>query len=717
MNTGLLTVYVMKARNIGSKISTPMNTFALISLIPDEKKTCRTKVIRTSNNPVYDEKLSFKLTDEDLHNRVMISIWHQDPVKSSKQFLGCMSFGVRHLKNPIKDSSGWYYLLTEDIGRRKHLQVSSRQKPQLKFRSHSNIPSINKDVCGLESLQINLTRGKHRFGFSVVEGCPVKVGHVEGASPAEQAGLHKDDIIIRVNGQNVSRSTAISVAKLVKHSSNNLCIEVQRSQQLEYEELDYQTFQPAASCPRVQVTPDPPKPQEENIYNRIYEEPLLDYGDARKENKISVDDENALFNPIISTSTPIPLLCNGLKTVVTAERRKQEAVHRLLRIELDFVDLMHSGMQRYSRPLRHCILTNIQHFALFQNIEKLTIISEYHVKQMHDNVPSMTSDDTGTSADSQHFVNSVGLIYESKIHILCQAYELYAKGINEANRLLSDLRKSEDFIKFVSNPSLKGRQPSISTFIFRPVQHIHELYQVLREIFLNTAAESTDYSCLKQVVEGLQECANNTNFSCERVESLTSINSKDSRGSSTGSMKSQSSSESSSGSSSSALKCTTGSLQNIRTVDTEVMKIQDRLVFPPHLPIIKLCQEGRHVIFSGDMFMWEGQQWIKLQVFLFTDIVLLTRKEPDGFLHVLEPPTHLRDVFGIDAQRKHGTEFVIHCSEKGSLSQKIHFRAPSTEQKYAWKSVLEQRVYAVRGSLEYVSSCSDLSSSNTAVVI
>ncbi|KAL3872434.1 hypothetical protein ACJMK2_040361 [Sinanodonta woodiana] len=693
MNTGLLTVYVMKARNIGSKISTPMNTFALISLIPDEKETCRTKVIRTSNNPVYDEKLSFKLTDEDLHKRVMISIWYQDPVKSSKQFLGCMSFGVRHLKNPEKDSSGWYYLLTENIGRRKHLQVSSRQKPQLKLRSHSNIPSINKDVCGLESLQINLTRGKHRFGFSVVEGCPVKVGRVDGASPAEQAGLHKDDIIIRVNGQNVSRSTAISVAKLVKHSSNNLCIEVQRSQQLEYEELDYRTFQPAASCPRVQVTPDPPKPQEENIYNRIYEEPLLDYGDARNENKICVDDENALFNPNISTSTPIPLLCNGLKTVVTAERRKQEAVHRLLRIELDFVDLMHSGMQRYSRPLRHCILTNIQHFVLFQNIEKLTIISEYHMKQMHDNVPSMTSDDTDTSADSQHFVNSVGLIYKSKIHILCQAYELYAKGINEANRLLSDLRKSEDFIKFVSNPSLKGRQPSISTSIFRPIQHIHELCQCL------------------------QECVNITNFSCERVESLTSINLKDSRGSSTGSMKSQSSSESGSGSSSSALKCTTGSLQNIRTVDTEVMKIQDRLVFPPHLPIIKLCQEGRHVIFSGDMFMWEGQQWIKLQVFLFTDIVLFARKEPDGFLHVLEPPTHLRDVFGIDGQRKHGTEFLIHRSEKGSLSQKIHFRAPSTEQKYAWKSLLEQRVYAVRGSLEYVSSCSDLSSSNSAVVI
>lgn len=36
------------------------------------------------------------------------------------------------------------------------------------------------------------------------------------ASPAENAGLRPGDCIIRVNNQNVSRSQAASVAKLVK---------------------------------------------------------------------------------------------------------------------------------------------------------------------------------------------------------------------------------------------------------------------------------------------------------------------------------------------------------------------------------------------------------------------------------------------------------------------------------------------------------------------
>lgn len=42
-------------------------------------------------------------------------------------------------------------------------------------------------------------------------------------------------------------------------------------------------------------------------------------------------------------------------------------------IEMDFIDVMHAGMQRYSRPLRHCILNPRQHFTLFQNIEKVAL--------------------------------------------------------------------------------------------------------------------------------------------------------------------------------------------------------------------------------------------------------------------------------------------------------------------------------------------------------
>lgn len=53
------------------------------------------------------------------------------------EFLGCTSFGICHLINPRKDTDGWYYLLTEEVGRKKHLKVSSKNQPKLQVRSKS----------------------------------------------------------------------------------------------------------------------------------------------------------------------------------------------------------------------------------------------------------------------------------------------------------------------------------------------------------------------------------------------------------------------------------------------------------------------------------------------------------------------------------------------------------------------------------------------------
>ena len=89
---------------------------------------------------------------------------------------------------------------------------------------------------------------------------------------------------------------------------------------------------------------------------------------------------------------------------------------------------------------------------------------------------------------------------------------------------------------------------------------------------------------------GLQECANNiTNYNCERVESVSSLGSRESKTTSfTGSSMKSVSSSSCSGSSSRS-KQTGGSsscsVHTSRSVDVEVMKIQDRLIFPPNVPV------------------------------------------------------------------------------------------------------------------------------------
>lgn len=145
-------------------------------------------------------------------------------------------------------------------------------------------------------------------------------------------------------------------------------------------------------------------------------------------------------------------------------------------------------------------------------------------------------------------------------------------------------------------------------------------------------------------------------------------------------------------------------------------------MFASNFQVFQLCQDDRHLIFSGDMFKWEGRQWIKIHVYLFTDMILQTVKELDGYLRVIQEPTMLRDIAAMDAQRQHGTEFVLFSSarlqETGhSGRRKLNFRAPSTEQKMAWKSLIEQRVFAVRGSMDYFSSTSDVSSSSASAIV
>ena len=53
---------------------------------------------------------------------------------------------------------------------------------------------------------------------------------------------------------------------------------------------------------------------------------------------------------------------------------QQAALQSLLECEQDFVDVMHRGIQMFSRPLRHHILTSQQHSNIFQNVEKVTIM-------------------------------------------------------------------------------------------------------------------------------------------------------------------------------------------------------------------------------------------------------------------------------------------------------------------------------------------------------
>ncbi|KAL5012145.1 hypothetical protein ScPMuIL_010696 [Solemya velum] len=140
INYGHLTIHVIQARMVSGD-SLPNGFFVKLSLVPDETKRtrCETDIVEDTNDPVFDEKFSFELLDEDSNKRILISLWNGDHASKIYSFCGCMSFGVKSLIDPTKECvSGWYCLLAEEVGRRKHLHYSGIHKTVLQMRNIGN---------------------------------------------------------------------------------------------------------------------------------------------------------------------------------------------------------------------------------------------------------------------------------------------------------------------------------------------------------------------------------------------------------------------------------------------------------------------------------------------------------------------------------------------------------------------------------------------------
>ncbi|XP_043232966.1 uncharacterized protein LOC122387136, partial [Amphibalanus amphitrite] len=132
-NCGLLTVHVMRARKLRSRSAELCNVYVKVSLVPDssERSFCRTRLVKQTNAPSFDERFSFDFLPEDHSKRLLVSVWHRHVRRGRSELLGCMSFGVSNIMTT--EISGWFRLLAESIGRSRHFAVrtpaAARTKP------------------------------------------------------------------------------------------------------------------------------------------------------------------------------------------------------------------------------------------------------------------------------------------------------------------------------------------------------------------------------------------------------------------------------------------------------------------------------------------------------------------------------------------------------------------------------------------------------------
>lgn len=209
----------------------------------------------------------------------------------------------------------------------------------------------------------------------------------------------------------------------------------------------------------------------------------------------------------VTDENDVNSLCNDQ----AAERRDEDepqfdsdahlnACEHMLNLEERFIELMQKGVQQYSRPLRHCMMISaMQHHDMFQNIEKILAISEYQLNQL-------ISQDDSTLLD---MFGTIGKLYENKMRMSCEAFDIYLNGIRKSFDLLGSLIDSRqiNFSKFLSECQ-EDIDMDLKTFLLLPLYYVGDIYERLNVLKERTLPNTNDYICLTNLLNGLEVYVN-----------------------------------------------------------------------------------------------------------------------------------------------------------------------------------------------------------------
>ncbi|XP_037607829.1 regulator of G-protein signaling 3a isoform X1 [Sebastes umbrosus] len=229
----VLVVSVLEARGMAEECQGPCDSYVKIGMCPDSDPSDRqkTQMVPHCRNPIFLQTFYFVVSEGDLHKRLLFTMWNSDSTTRMSALLGCMSFGVRSLMVPDKEVQGWYYLLGEELGRKKHLKVPTQHNynsTEAVLSNHGAAPETNRPE-NMQCLTVTILRGKDGYGFTICSDSPVRVQAVDPGGPADQAGLQQLDTLLQLNGQPVEQWKCVDLAHAIRNSANEIILVVWRT--------------------------------------------------------------------------------------------------------------------------------------------------------------------------------------------------------------------------------------------------------------------------------------------------------------------------------------------------------------------------------------------------------------------------------------------------------------------------------------------------------
>jgi hypothetical protein len=267
-----------------------------------------------------------------------------------------------------------------------------------------------------ELAEINLLNKQEEYGFTVAGYCPCHVEEIQENSIAFQAGLKKSDLIVKINNVNCCRATLKTTLNLIKSSStsgsstlltvyrlaNNKVILSQKckNQNITKEKkIKQRLFSKLSTWWRFKSCSTTTSGSTDNNDSKSFyiqsksssSSEMLNCGDTGYDSLSRQNSSVLKFQNINNTFQTVTDTTNNYSDYdLTIEESKQmklnefkiHLIGNLIKMEDNFVSYLNNAVSTFVRPLRGFFMKQQDYFCLFQNIEKILVISENFLRSM-----------------------------------------------------------------------------------------------------------------------------------------------------------------------------------------------------------------------------------------------------------------------------------------------------------------------------------------------